>query len=173
MDALVAARYLEQRIADHVTAGRLQHAADLMYADGVRGSLILERAANAAFTAHAQDLQFGRTRVQWTEGALLALSAAIGFVLALLVMPARQAQAAGGAAKRWMAPPPNAGRVTWIAGARERREREQDEDGGDSRSARRTRDTGPRPRVRRALRAAGRHGGGRGAEAGRSCRTAA
>ena len=93
MDALIAARFLEQRIADHVTEGRLQHAADLMYADGVRGSLMLERAANAAFTAHAQDLQFGRTRVQWTEGALLALSAAIGFVLALLVMPARQAQA--------------------------------------------------------------------------------
>jgi hypothetical protein len=56
MDALIAARYLEQRIADHVTEGRLQHAADLVYADGVRGSLILERAANAAFTAHTQDL---------------------------------------------------------------------------------------------------------------------
>ena len=93
MDALVAARYLETRIADHVKEGRLQHAADLMYADGVRGSLMLERAAQAAFTAHEQDLQFGRTRVQWTEGALLALAAAIGMVLALLVMPARRAQA--------------------------------------------------------------------------------
>jgi hypothetical protein len=90
MDALIAARYLEQRIADHVTAGRLQHAADLMYADGVRGSLILEHAAQAAFAAHAQDLEFGRTRVLWTEGALLGLAAAIGFVLALIVMPTRR-----------------------------------------------------------------------------------
>jgi hypothetical protein len=78
MDALVAARYLETRIADHVKEGRLQHAADLMYADGVRGSLVLERAAQASLTAHEQDLQFGRTRVQWTEGALLALAAGGG-----------------------------------------------------------------------------------------------
>jgi hypothetical protein len=92
MDALVAVRSLEQRIAEHVTSGRFQHAADLVYADGVRVSLTLERAAQAAFVAHEQDLQFGRTRVQWTEGALLALCAAIGFVLALLVMPASRAQ---------------------------------------------------------------------------------
>jgi hypothetical protein len=93
LDALVAARSLEQRIADHVTAGRMQHAADLVYADGVRVSLTLERAANAAFTAHAQDLRAGRTRVQWTEGALLGLAAAIGFVFALIVVPARRPQA--------------------------------------------------------------------------------
>ena len=93
IDSLVALKYMEQRIADHVEAGRIQHAADLVYADGVQITLNLERAANAAFTAHAQDLQAGRTRIQWTEGALLALAAAIGFVLAWLVIPARQTAA--------------------------------------------------------------------------------
>src|SRR5262245_8154064 len=47
MDALTAARYLDRRIVDHVTEGRLQHAADLLYADGVKGSLVLEQAAQA------------------------------------------------------------------------------------------------------------------------------
>jgi hypothetical protein len=96
LDAMVAAKYLEQRIADHVTAGRIQHAADLVYADGVRISLNLERAANAAFTAHAQDLQAARTRVQWTEGALLALAAAVGFLLAWLMMPGGRTSAETG-----------------------------------------------------------------------------
>jgi hypothetical protein len=97
IDALVALKFLEQRIADHVEAGRIDHAADLVYADGVRISLTLERTANAAFTAHNQELQAGRTRVQWTESALLALATAIGFVLAWLVMPGRQRAAEAGA----------------------------------------------------------------------------
>jgi hypothetical protein len=92
IDALAALKTLEQRVSEHVTEGRIQHAADLVYADGVRISLTLERAANAAFTAHAQELDARRTRVQWTEGALLALAAAIGFVLALLMIPGRQAR---------------------------------------------------------------------------------
>jgi hypothetical protein len=98
LDAMVATKYLEQRIADHVAAGRIQHAADLVYADGVRVSLTLERAANAAFMAHAQDLRAARTRVQRTEGALLALAAAIGFVLAWLVIPGLRAAAEAGTA---------------------------------------------------------------------------
>lgn len=99
LDAMVASKYLEQRITDHVNAGRLDHAADLMYADGVQASLTLERAANAAFVAHAQDLQYGRRRVQVTEGLLLGLAGAIGVVLALLLMPARKAPAQADAAK--------------------------------------------------------------------------
>jgi hypothetical protein len=116
MDSLIALKYLEQRIADHVEAGRIQHAADLVYADGVRISLALERNANAAFTAHEQDLQAGRTRIQWTEGALLALAAAIGFVLAWLVMPARRTETEAGEATA--AAEPAAARATGKSGRR-------------------------------------------------------
>jgi hypothetical protein len=97
LDALTEATRLERRIAEHAEAGRLEHAADLLYADNVRVSLALEHAVGAALAAHREALATQRQQLLWREAGILALLATIGFLLALLVTASRRTEEAAAA----------------------------------------------------------------------------
>jgi hypothetical protein len=98
LEALNEAARLEKRIAEASEAGRVQFAADLVYADGLQASLALERATNTAIDSARADLAAWQRESRMQELLLAAESACIGLFLALMWYPSQQKPAARQAA---------------------------------------------------------------------------
>jgi hypothetical protein len=95
LEALNDSVRLEKRIAEAAEAGRVQFAADLVFADGLQASLALERAVNSAIAAARGDLAAYQRDARIQELLLAAESAGIGLFLALMWFPARTKPATG------------------------------------------------------------------------------
>jgi hypothetical protein len=92
IEALGEVTRVERRIAQAAEAGRIQFAADLVYADGLQASLGLERATNTALIAAKDDLAAYQRDARIQELLLAAESAGIGLFLALMWFPSNQRQ---------------------------------------------------------------------------------
>jgi hypothetical protein len=97
LDALKETTRLERRIAEAAQAGRIQFAADLVYADGLQASLALERATDTAIASARGDLDAYQRDARIQELILAGESACIGLFLALMWFPSQQKPASAGA----------------------------------------------------------------------------
>jgi hypothetical protein len=91
-DTLGRVARLEDRIAEHALAGRRPHAEDLIFADAVQASTVLERDLRAATAIDREDSR-GRTRaIREQELLILALAGAVALLVALMLVPVPRAQ---------------------------------------------------------------------------------
>jgi hypothetical protein len=95
-ESLSEFRRLSSRIGDHAAAGRLGHAADLVFADAVQAGGAVERDVRAAREAVRADARAANAivRAQQALVAALAVGAALLVVLVFLPVPAGSAEPA-------------------------------------------------------------------------------
>lgn len=87
LSALTDVTRLEKRIVEHASAGRIQHASDMIFADGLQASLTLERATDDLIQTHRAALSAQLVKTRWEELALVGAIAGAGLLAALLLLP--------------------------------------------------------------------------------------
>lgn len=87
LSALTDVTRLEKRIVDHAAAGRLPHASDLIFADGLQASLALERTTDDLVSTHRTALAAQLSQTRWQELGLVGLIAGAGLLVSLLLLP--------------------------------------------------------------------------------------